>query len=496
MTLFRRPPIAPILIATLLLSACAVGPNYRRPSVATPPAFKEAPNAQNGWVIGQPMDTIDRGAWWSVFNDATLDGLERKVAIDNQTVAQAVAAYDQARALTAVDRAGLFPTISLTGSGQRSGSGGGSGGGGSGGFVDSNGNLISGGGGASSQTRYNAALGASWAPDVWGRLRRQVQSDRALSQASAADLANARLSAQTLLASDYFLLRILDAEKRLYDETVATDQRAYDITNNRYQAGVAAKADVITAQTQLITAKATQANVAVQRQQTEHAIAVLAGMAPAELTIAPVETLNRSVPTPPVLVPSEILQRRPDIASAERNAASASAQIGVQVAAYFPTFNLSGSYGYNASTLGSLFNSSNDVWSYGLSAAETLLDFGARKARVRQARAAYAQRVASYRQTVLSAFQNVEDELVALRVLGQEQGLRDQALVSARLAEQLALNQYKAGTVDYTTVVSAQNTSLQAGEAALQILQQQQAASVALIEALGGGWTVADLPKK
>jgi len=479
-----------------MLSACAVGPNYTRPDARAPAAFKEAPSPQNGWVISQPMDTLDRGAWWSGFGDAVLDGLERKVVVSNQNVAEAVAAYDQARALTSADRASLLPTLTASGSGERAGGGGGGRSGG-GSTVTSSGTIISGsGGGSYAASSFASSLGASWAPDLWGRIRRQVQSDRAAAQASAADLANATLSAQTELASDYVTLRILDADRKLYADTVAADQKAYDVTLNKYNAGVSAKADVITAQTQLITAKAQLADVEVQRQQNEHAIAVLAGMAPSELSISPVETLNRTVPTPPVMVPTEVLQRRPDIASAERSAASASALIGVQVAAYFPTITLSGSYGYNSTGLSSLFNSSSDVWSYGLNLADTLVDFGARQARVRQAKALYRERVAAYRQTVLTAFQNVEDQLVALRVLGREAVLRDQALASARQAEQLALNEYKAGTVDYTTVVQAQNTSLQAGQSALQILQQEQLASVALIEALGGGWSQTDLPKQ
>jgi NodT family efflux transporter outer membrane factor (OMF) lipoprotein len=492
MTLTRPSLRSPAfgLAAALSLSACAVGPNYVRPSVATPSAFKEAPNAQNGWVPTQPMDTIDRGAWWSVFNDPVLDGLERRVVVSNQTVAQAVAAYAQARALTSVDRASLFPSVTASGSGTRSG-----GGGGTTRTTVVNGVATTTGGSSYTSTSYAASIGATWAPDVWGRLRRQVQSDVAGAQSSAADLANAALSAQTELASDYIDLRILDETKRLYDETVVADQRALVITQNKYAAGVSAKADVITAQTQLLSAQAQDANVAVQRAQYEHAIAVLAGVAPSELTIAPAP-LIRAVPTPPIVVPSELLQRRPDIAAAERSAASASALIGVQVAAYFPTIGLSGDYGFNATSLSNLFNSSASVWSYGLNASETLLDFGARRGRVREARAVYEQRVAAYRQTVLTALQNVEDQLVALRVLEQEAGLRDQALVSARQAEQLALNQYKAGQVDYTTVVQAQNTALTAAQSVLTVLQSRQNASVLLIEALGGGWTAADLPKR
>lgn len=485
------------LSPALLLCACAAGSNYVRPSAPISLVFKEAPNAQNGWVPSQPMDLIDRGAWWSVFNDPVLDGLERKVAITNQTVAQSVAAYQQARALTAADRSQFFPTITGNGSGQASGSGGGSGGSGST-FVDSNGNVISGGGGRStSQTRYTASVGGTWAPDVWGRVRRQVESDTGASQAAAADLANAKLSAQTQLATDYFDLRILDEQKRLYGETVAAYQKSLTVSQNRYNAGVIAKADLITAQTQLLSTQATAADIGVQRAQTEHAIAVLAGMAPDDLTITPTATpYTPAIPTPPIELPSLLLQRRPDIAAAERRAAAASASIGVQVAAYFPTFTLSGSTGFNSSTLGALFDSSSSIWSYGLSIADTLIDFGARRNRVRQARAVYEQRVAAYRQVVLTAFQGVEDQLVALRVLEGESKIRDQELASARQAEQLALNRYRAGQVDYTTVVQAQAQALTSAQSVLTLTRTRQNASVALIEALGGGWTTADLPRR
>jgi len=488
-------PALPTLALALMLSGCLVGPNYKRPDAVTPPAFKEAPNPQNGWAAGQAMDTIDRGAWWSVFGDPTLDMLEKKVKVSNQNVAQAIAAYDQARALTSADRAGLFPTLSATGSATRTGGGPGSR---SSSQSTTLGTTL---GGSTAQhgfavNSFTTALGASWAPDVWGRLRRQVASDNAAAQTTAADLANATLSAQAELATDYLTLRVLDEEKRLFDDTVVADQRSLLITQNKYKAGTAAKTDVITAQTQLLAAQASDVDLGVQRGQMEHAVAVLAGMAPAELTIAVEPTLNRAVPVAPIVVPSLVLQRRPDIAASERSAASASEAIGVQVAAYYPTFNLTGSFGTDSSTIGNLFNSANQAWSFGGNLAETLVDFGARQAKVREAKAAYAGKVAAYRQTVLSAFQQVEDELVALRVLEQEAKVRDEAAKSADLAVKLTLNEYKAGTVDYTSVVTAQNTALSAAQSVLTVLQERQIASVTLIEALGGGWTAADLPKR
>lgn len=473
MMLHRLRPTVSGLAAALMLSGCMVGPNYVRPTVAVPETFKEAPNGPNGWAPARPMDTIDRGQWWSVFNDPVLDGLERRVQINNQTVAQAVAAYAQARALTGEDRASLFPTANASGSATRSG----------------------GGGNTPSLTRYSAGLGASWAPDIWGRLRRQLQSDVANAGASAADLANATLSAQTQLALDYLELRVLDEQKRLLDETAANYRRVVTITENQYKAGTVARADVITAQAQLTNAQASATDVAIQRAQDEHAIAVLAGMTPAELTLAVQPTLDRAIPTPPVMTPTVLLQRRPDIAAAERQVAAASAEIGVATAAYFPSFNLTADYGFNATSLGNLISSSSNAWSAGLGAAETLLDFGARKARVQAARAAYDRAVASYRQTVLNAFRNVEDELAALRVLQQESTLRDQALASARQSEQIALNRYRAGQGDFTAVVQAQNTALTAAQSVLTVLRQRRAASVSLIEALGGGWQTGDLPR-
>jgi NodT family efflux transporter outer membrane factor (OMF) lipoprotein len=455
------------------------------------PAFKEGPGPQTGWTPAQPMDGIQKGAWWSVFNDPVLDGLEKRVSINNQNVAAAEAAYRAAKALTAADRASFFPTLSVTGSGTRSG--GGSGGGNSGTVVTTGtGAAISTGG--RSVTTYNAAADASWAPDIWGKIRRQVESDVASSQADAAELANATLSAQSELAIDYMTLRVLDEEKRLYDQTVADYKRSLQITQNQYDAGVAARGDVITAQTQLLGVQAQDVDIGVQRAQNEHAIALLVGVAPADLTIAPM-AIGRVVPVAPAGVPSTLLQRRPDIAQAERSVKSFNALIGVQVAAYFPDITLSGSYGFSAANLGRLFSSANSVWSYGADLSETVLDFGARRARVRQAKANYDQAVAQYRETVLTAFQGVEDQLAALRIYEGEATLRDQALTSARQAVQIALNEYRSGTQPYTTVVTAQATALSDAQSVLTVLQARQIASITLIEDLGGGWTEADLSK-
>ncbi len=488
MTTPRRPlhaRFASVSLAALVLvsAGCSVGPNYVRPSAPPSPAFKEAPSAANGWVPAQPMDAIQKGVWWSMFGDPVLDGLEKRVSVNNQNVIAAEAAYRQARALTTVDRAAFFPTVTATGSAQRSHSGGG----------DSKGTSVVA-GGSNDVSSYNAALGASWAPDLWGRIRRTVEADTAASQGSAADLANATLLAQAQLASSYVDLRVLDEEKSLFDDTVAAYQKSLQITQNQYNAGIVAKADVITAQTQLLSVQAQDADIGVQRAQDEHAIALLIGVAPSELTIAEAP-LIRTVPVAPIDVPSTLLQRRPDIAAAERSVKQQNALIGVQVAAYYPDITLSGSYGFNAANLGDLFKSASNIWSFGGDIRETLLDFGARRGRVSQARAAYDQSVAQYRQTVLTAFQGVEDQLAALRIYEGEAKIRDQTLASARQAEALALNQYRAGTVDYTTVITAQATALSAAQSVLTVLRARQVASVTLVEDLGGGWTTADLPK-
>ena len=490
MTRQTRPFRALALASTVLMSGCLVGPNYARPPVRTTPQFKEA----EGWIKAQPADAAPRGDWWTVFNDPVLNDLEQKVVISNQNIAAAEAAYRQAHAIVAEDRAQLFPTVtgnaSVTHSSTGSGStvipggtvGGSTGTGGTGTTVFSN-----------ARTSYQIGLGASWAPDLWGKIRRTIEGSRASAQASAADLANARLSAQSELAIDYVQLRADDELKRLTDITVEGYRRSLTITTNQYNAGIAAKSDLLNAQTQLANAEAQATDYVRQRQQMEHAIAVLAGMAPAELTIAPT-TWNLAPPEVPVEVPSVLLLRRPDVAAAERQAANANAQIGVQEAAYYPSLNLTGQGGFGGSNLTSLFNASNLFWSVGASAAETILDFGARKARVQQARAAYDQAVAQYRQTVLTAFQQVEDQLAAERVLAQETPLRAQASQAADASERISLNQYRAGTTTYLTVVVTQAAALQARTALITNQSNRIVASLDLITALGGGWSNTQLP--
>ncbi len=472
-----------LLLSASTLAGCAVGPDYSRPtSAASAPAtaFKEA----QGWKPAEPVDHIDRGAWWSVFNDPVLDGLMKRVAIDNQNVAAREAAYRQARALTSEARAAFFPTAGVNASRQTSERAGG-------GSQVINGIVVTRGG---PTTVYNAGLTASWVPDVWGRIRRNVEASKSSNQASAADLAAATLSFQADLATNYFTLRALDEQKRLLDASIDSFRQAANLATNQYNAGIVARSDVITAETQLRGAQAQAIDLGIQRAQLEHGIAVLVGVAPSELSLA-AAPLTRNVPIAPAGLPSTLLERRPDIALAERQAQAASAQIGVQTAAWFPNLTLSGNYGYNSTELGNLFSASSNLWAYGPQLALQVLDFGARNARIRQARAVYDQRVAAYRQTVLTAFQTVEDQLAALRILQDEAQLRAETETSARHAEELALNRYKAGQTDITAVVQAQNTSLNAQQGALTALRQRLIASVSLIEALGGGWTTAELPK-
>jgi NodT family efflux transporter outer membrane factor (OMF) lipoprotein len=461
-------------------AACTAGPDYSRP--AAPPAaeFKEL----RGWKPSTPADGIDRGAWWSVYKDPVLDGLEHQVAVQNQTLKGLEAAYRQSLAVVLEARAGYFPTVSAgptIGNRQTS----------SPVAFSSNGIPVS--GGTSNISNYSVQASASWAPDFWGSVRRQVESDAAAAQANAAAYANGLLSAQAQLATTYFQLRYEESLGQMLQETIAGYQRSLDITSNQYAVGVAARGDVITAQAQLQAAQSQAVAVGVQRAQYEHAIAVLVGKAPADLSIGQ-GNLAAHVPIVPVDMPSALLERRPDIAQAERTMQTQSALIGVQAATYFPNITLSSSYSVLGSALSTLELTPTRVWSYSVGASELLIDGGLRSAEIDAARAAYEQSIASYRQTVLTAFQQVEDSLASLRILEQQAVIQDQALQSARQAVQIAVNGYRAGTQAYTAVVTAQATALTDEESALQIQQSRLMASATLIQALGGGWDASMLP--
>ena len=459
-----HPSFFPHLVAAALLalqvSGCAVGPDYQRPATQDVSRFKEA----EGWVPAAPADALERGPWWSLFGDPVLDQLAARVEVSNQNVAAAVGAYAQARALVREQRASLFPSVTLDGKGNRSA--------GNSGSINNN---------------YQLSIGGNWEPDVWGRLGRAVDGATAGAQASAADLASATLSAQGELAVNYFSLRQLDAQKALLASTLTGYQRALEITQNRYTAGISAKTDVLQAQTQLANAQADDAGLQRQRAQLEHAIAVLVGQAPGNFSLG-AAAWNPMVPEVPVGVPSTLLQRRPDIAAAERRVAVANEQIGIAKSAYYPSLSLSASYGLGASRVADLFSASNSVWSVGLSAAQALFNAGATDARVEGSEAAHAQAVARYRQTVLAAFQGVEDQLAATRVLLTQQELRRQASTAADQVEQQVLNRYRSGQVSYTEVITAQATALSARRALVQAMADRQTTAVALIQSLGGGW--------
>ncbi len=457
-----------VVALTGALGACAVGPDYKKPDAPVPVAYKE----MQGWKIGTPGRAASDGAWWSIYDDPVLDSLMKQIDISNQNLKAAEAAYREARAAVSGAQASFFPTVSLNGGATRAGSG----------------STATGTGtGSKDRTTYSASAGADWALDIWGRIRRSVESSSASAEASADDLAGARLSAQTELATDYFQLRALDEQKRLLDATIIGYAKSLDIVKNKYASGVAARADVLTAETQLKGTQAQVVNLGVQRAALEHAIAVLTGRPPAALTLAS-GAFATDVPVFPTDLPSSLLERRPDIAGAERRMAAANAQIGVAEAAYFPDLTLSASYGYSSSTLGKLFQLPNSIWSVGPSLAATLLNGGATSAQVEQARAAYDQSVANYRQTVLTGFQQVEDNLASLRILEDQAKIQADTVASAREAERLTINQYKAGTVDYTSVVTAQATRLNSEITALGIQRDRLTASVALVSAVGGGW--------
>jgi NodT family efflux transporter outer membrane factor (OMF) lipoprotein len=456
------------LFSALVLAGCAVGPDYVRPTVQAPAAFKEAPG---NWKLAEPQDLAPRGNWWEAFGDPVLNGLEAQVNISNQTLKQAEAQYRQAQALAQQAGAAFYPTVGVSTAATRSRSHGT--GAGTGGTIADN---------------YSLTLNASWEPDIWGRVRRSAEAGNASAEASAADLAAARLSTQATLAQDYFALRVADAQKELLAKSVAAYEKSRQIAQNRYNAGVATPADVAQAETQLKSTQAQLVDLDVQRSQLEHAIAVLTGKPPAEFSLAPA-AFQPQQPAIPGALPSQLLERRPDIAAAERRAAAANAQIGVARAAWFPSLSLGGSAGYAGASFAHLISAPNLIWSVGPALAETLFDGGLRSAQNKQAEAAYDAAVANYRQTVLTAFQDVEDNLAALRVLAQELELQNQAVAAAQRAEQLAFNQYKAGTADYLNVVSTQTAALSNQRSALQLAGRQYSASVLLIKALGGGWS-------
>ncbi len=477
MSTLRRSIAA--VTAAALLAGCNMTPAYHRPATDVPASFKEMP----GWRPARPADDALRAPWWTLFGDPVLDDLQRRVLVSNQNLAAALAAYEQARGVVREQRAGLFPTVDVQAGATRTGSFGRRSPEDSGADDGSSG----GSGGVSVGKRFTGSIGATWEPDVWGRIRSGISQAGAQAEAGRADLVNATLSAQGELALNYLQLRAMDAQIALLDETIAAYERGLRITTNRYDVGVVARVDVLQAETQLRNARAEAADLRRQRAVLEHAVAVLVGETPSRFSIASA-AWRPAVPEVPGVLPADLLERRPDIAAAERRVASANAAIGVERAAFFPTLDLSGDVGVNSRRLAELFSTSATVWSLGAQAAWTLLDWGARSARVQQARSAWEQASAAYRQTVLTAFQQTEDQLVAVRILAEVGAERTAAETAARRVEQITQNQYLAGTVAYTDVITAQTTAFSARQAAIAATLNRQTAAVALIQAIGGHW--------
>ncbi len=473
----RNAPLRPLaaLAAPLLLSACV---NLVPAQTARAPLSERFRETAPGWMAAAPADTLARGPWWGLFGDPTLDALVAQVAVSNQNVAAAQAAVAQSRALVRAQRASLFPTLGVTAGATRSGTRG-----------SSAATAATTATASSAGNRFSAGLAASWEPDLWGRVSAGVASADARADASAADLAGALLSAQAAFVDDYLAIREADAEIAILQTTITGYERALQITQNRYAAAIAQKSDVLQAQTQLANAQADLAALVQQRAQLLHAVAVLAGRAPANFALPPGDWVATAVPAIPVGVPSDLLQRRPDIAAAERSVTAANADIGVARSAYFPSFTLGANGSQSAARLGDLFSAAATTWSLGLAVAETIFDAGARSAQVDAARAAWDQAVAQYRQTVLGAFQEVEDQLSAASALEQQQALRRAASVAADQTEQQMLNRYRQGQVGYADVVTAQASALGARRALLQVSLSRQTAAVAMIAALGGGWS-------
>lgn len=468
-------PLA-VIVMTLALGACTLGPDYQRPPLPDAHAFKQA----EGWKSAAPADALQRGDWWKLYGDAELDALVSRLNVSNQNLAVAEAQYRQARALVRSARSQLFPTLSgnagVTRSRQTTGS--------------SSSNVSAG-----VSESYEAGLSASWELDLWGRLRRGLEANRATMQASAADLAAVRLSLQAELVQTYLQLRVMDEQQRLLDQTVAAYARSLRLTENQYRAGIVPKSDVAQAQTQLKSTQAQAIDLKWQRAQLEHAIAVLIGVPPAELSIAVRDDIP-SLPEVPLALPSQLLERRPDVAAAEREVMAANAEIGIAEAAWYPDLTLSASGGYRNSSFNHLFEVPNRFWSLGPQLALTLLDFGGRRAELERAEAAYDQTVATYRQTVLDSFREVEDYLVQLRVLGDESVVQREALEAAQESLRLIENQYRAGTVDYLSVVTVQTTALNNERTNLTLLGDRLLTSVQLIAALGGGWQIEQLQQE
>ncbi|MGA8706100.1 MAG: efflux transporter outer membrane subunit [Steroidobacteraceae bacterium] len=494
----RRPPL--LLPGLVLLAAlppgCSVGPRYQRPAVQSPPAYKEL----EGWKVAQPADASLHGNWWELFGDPDLNALEQQVDVSNQNIASAFASFLQARAMVKEARAQYYPTLTASPTVTRSrasanlqgfsGTSTGAAAGATGGTTVAGSTT-----GSGAFNVFDLPFDASWTPDLWGRVRNTVKGNVAAAQASAADLENTRLTAQAELAVDYFQLRTQDSLKALLDAAVSAYQESLDLTRAQFETGIGTEESVAQAQVQLETTRAESTNLGIARAQYEHAIALLVGQ-PASTFAIPVQPLNAGPPAIPVGVPSQLLERRPDVAADERLMAQANAQIGVATAAYFPTLTLSAAGGFESSQASNWLTWPSRFWSVGPALAETLFDAGLRRATVQQYQAAYQQTVAAYRQTVLTAFQQVEDNLAALRILSVQVGQQDAAVKASQHYLDIATDRYKLGLDPYLDVITAQTSLLSNQQTAASLRMQQLTDSVQLIEALGGGWDSSQLPSQ
>jgi NodT family efflux transporter outer membrane factor (OMF) lipoprotein len=472
--LWRGRRAGVLSITALLMAGCAVGPNYTRPTTEVPLNYKESGQFKEA----QPNDAIAKGKWWEIYNDPQLNTLEEQINVSNQSLKAAQEQFLQARAALRIARAGYYPNLSISPSAA--------------GYRQSQNMALFSPGEIVTYPDYLLPVDVSWEPDVWGRVRRSVEASRSEVQASAADLANVSLSLHAETAMDYFQLRGLDSQKQLLDSTVASYEKALDLTESRFKGGVASAVDVAQAQTQLETTRAEDQDVEVQRAAFEHAIAVLIGKPPAEFS-QPTSPLAGPPPEIPPGLPSELLERRPDIAAAERRVQEANAQIGVAKSAYFPVFSLTGGGGFESQAIGTLLNGPSGFWSLAGSAAELIIDGGQRRGVTEQARAAYRQSVDNYRQTTLSAFQDVEDNLAALRILEQEAKTQQGAVAAAQHSLDLSNTRYKGGVASYLEVTTAQSAALGDEVTAVDILTRRVVASVLLIKALGGGWNTSQI---
>jgi NodT family efflux transporter outer membrane factor (OMF) lipoprotein len=464
-------------IAALQLTGCAVGPKYHPPAIQAPPAYKEVGN----WKPAQPNDQNLGGVWWTIFQDPQLNALEDQVNVSNQNLKAAQAQFQQSRAVLRYYRADYYPTVTAGPEATRT-------------RVSANAptNLTLRG------TTYNdfvLPFDVSYQADVWGRVRKNVEPYREQAQASAADLATVNLSMHADLAVDYFQARSLDAEEQLLNSTVKDYEQALDLTESRFHGGVASEVEVEQAMTQLQTVRAEAIDVGVLRAQYEHAVAILIGKPPAEFSLPPLP-LTEPPPHIPIGLPSDLLERRPDIAAAERRVASANAQIGVAKTAYYPLINLGASGGFESSAISTLINGPSGLWSIGLSAVGTVFDVGRRRSLNDQARAAYDYQVATYRENVLTGFQQVEDNLAAVRILENEAKVQDEAVAAAQRSLELSTTRYKGGVTSYLEVITAQSAALTDEVTAVNILGRRMASTVLLIQALGGGWDRSSLPAR